>query len=84
MPERKAKVAAYLREPLALPTDEAWRYIGFTLDMFREAIELGFIKRLPVPGPRGAHLYDVRDLEVGGQKYLDYLKRKHADVNPSA
>ncbi len=74
----------YLREPLVLTTEDARNYIGFTREMFREALDMGLIRRLPVPGPRGAHLYDVRDLEVGGQKYLDYLKQKHADGLTSA
>ena len=74
----------YARRPLVLTTDDARRYIGFTGEMWREALEMGLIKRLPVTGPRGAHLYDVRDLEAGGQRYLDYLKRKHADGVSSA
>ena len=74
----------YVRRPLVLATNDARQYIGFSREMWDEALEMGLIQRLPIVGPHGAHLYDVRDLEAGGQRYLDYLKRKHADGVSSA
>lgn len=62
------------RNDLVLTTKLARRYIGFTREMWDEALALGFIRRLPIPGPRGGHLYDVRDLEEGGRRYLDFVK----------
>jgi len=74
---RLGRSAIQPRNDLVLPTKLARRYIGFTREMWDEALKLGFIRRLPVTGPRRAHLYDVRDLEVGGRRYLDFVKGRN-------
>lgn len=65
-----------LEPPLVLTTEDARAYVGFTAEMWQEAVGMGLIKRLPHHGPRRSNLYAKVQLLEEAQRYLDFLSAK--------